>query len=261
MAFRRRTTRRRYTRRNPIRRMVAKAKARRFERRVLAIAQKPVETKSFPRIYDLPFTVDNSGYAVGPQWAIRGMVFREIPRADSTLTKSEHEVIGNEFQARGFWISVNVLSDVTINPNKLGLDCRLTVYSIADVEQGIPIIQSVLGNDYVFDPDYGVSNYMTAKPFNMQVLNILKSVKFSMNFNGSNGNVSREKRLWVPIRGRKICRDEEPTITNGTVGFLKGRNYFWLLELFMPGVPTDIGQQFTDRIYGNIQTRVYFKDA
>lgn len=259
MAYVRRRTR--FRRRKTIRRMVADAKNQRFKRRVLAIAKQPVETKSFPDFTDIPTIVLATGYAVGPQWAIRQNIFAGIPRADSAATKSEHEVIGNQMEARGFWIRVNVLSHRGINSDLFGLDLRLTVYSMADWTGTTGGVQNVVASDEIFDPDYAVNSYFTAYPFNMQRINVLKSKKFSMNFNGNNGNVSREFRMWVPLRGRKTARDEESTLVNSNFGELKGRNYWWLLEFYMPGVPEQLNSRFTDRIFGNIQTRVYFKDA
>lgn len=258
MAFRR-NQRRRTSTRTKIRRMVSNAKHQQFKNAVLAIAKEPVETKHFPRYYDWNVTVVGSGYATGPGWAIRGHCFREIPRADSAITKTVHEVIGDELESRGFWIRVNLRSDVNANTQKLALDCRLTVYSMADVPAGMPIIEGVLTNDYIYDPD--LPTYQTAARFNTDVIHVLKSKKFQVGFTGSNGNVSREVKLWVPITGRKTAREEESTLSSSTFGFLKGRQYFWLLEMYCQGQTSGIGEGFTSKFTGDIQTKIYFKDA
>lgn len=259
MAFRnrRRTFRRR---RNPIGRMVAKAKNARFERRVKAIAQLPVETKSWTRQYDLRGTIQGAGYSVGNSFMIRSNIFREIPRADTAMMKNEKEVIGNQLEARGFWIRVNVLGSVVNNPARLGIDWRVTVYSTNNLDEGAPLIEPVFNDDSIFDPDYR-SSYATAYRFNTQDVNILASKKFSANFLGGNGNFSREVKLWVPIRGRKTARAEETVLAQSNFGFLKGRNYYWLLEGIAMGVNEAQPNAFTDTFFGNIETRVYFKDA
>lgn len=241
--------------------MVAKAKNARFERRVLAIARQDHETKAFTRFYNLKSAILETGYAVGNGWMFRGNIFREIPRADSAAVKSEKEVIGNELEARGFWIYVTLLSDSSINPNRFAIDMRLTVYSTNDVNDGAPFLESVFATDQIFDPDLQ-STYPTAYKFNMQNVNVLKTRRFNGVFQGNNGSYSKEVRMWVPIKGKKISREEESIVgLADTFGFLKGRNYYWLVEVIGFGVNPGEPNALPNILNGTIETKVYFKDA
>nr|QTZ83210.1 MAG: capsid protein [Emberiza rustica CRESS-DNA-virus sp.] len=250
MAFnRRRTIRRRRARRPVFGKRATKA--------IVAISQRPVETKKWPRSYAWGATILLSGYTAGSSMAMRSNIFRELPRADSTLTKTENEVIGNELMARGFWIKVNLQGAVVPGGNHYGVQIRLTVYSIADrLPDAAPLIEGVAASDPIFDQDFGQTQ-LTMRPFNMQNIRVLKSKRWDAQYQGNSDNFTSERKMWVPITGRKIASQEEPTVgTSSVFGYLKGRNYYWLLEAYSPGVTT-LNSTFT----GDIETQVYFKDA
>lgn len=251
MAYRRRRTVRRRRARRPV-------FGKRATKAIMAISQRPVETKKWPRSYAWTTTLVNSGYIAGTQFAYRSNIFREIPRADSVGTKTENEVIGNELMARGFWMKVNVQSSAGSGTTHSGIQMRLTVYSIADrIPTSSPLIEGVsLTDATIYDNDFTQPPH-TLKPFNMQSIRVLKSIRWDAEFKGNSDNFTSERKLWVPIRGKKIAAEEEPTVgTTSVFGILKGRNYYWLLEMFAPGV-SNLGTQFT----GNVDTQVYFKDA
>lgn len=249
MAFhRRRTYKRRHSRR-PI-------FGKKATRAIMAISQKPVETKKWPRSYAWQTTLVNSGYVSGATWAYRSNIFREIPRADTALTKTENEVIGNELMARGFWIKVFIQSSAGSGTTHSGVQIRLTVYSVADrYPSSAPLIEGVSTSDAVFDQDF-TQSILTMRSFNTQNIRVLKSMRWDAQFQGNSDNFTSEKKMWVPITGKKTSSEDESTVLTTTFGYLKGRNYYWLLEIFAPGV-SNLGTQFT----GNVDTQLYFKDA
>lgn len=249
MAFRRRRTYRRRRARRPV-------FGKRATKAIMAISQRPVETKSYTYSASYSAFLLSAGY-VAPldNFTIRSNIFSPIPHADSALTKTEKEVIGNELMARGFWIRVSLASAVSPTAGHYGVQFRLTVYSIADVEVTAPLYEVVGLGDPVFDQDFG-NAYVTDRPFNNQYINVLKSHRWEARFDGNEDNYTTEHKLWVPITGRKIGRGEESTTVSSTLGPLKGRNYFWMLEVYAPG-QSDLRAGVT----GSIMTKVYFKDA
>lgn len=222
----------------------------------MAIAQKPVETKYWPRSLNYSTYLNTNGYvAPSDAFAIRSNIFAVIPRADATGVKTENEVIGNELMARGFWITININAAVSPTAGHYGTQFRLTVYSIADQRPTAPTNEAVAANDQVFDPDYPQSAF-TQKPFNMQYINVLKSHRWESRFDGNEDNYQSEHRMWVPIRGKKIAANEESLIVSSNFGELKGRNYYWMMEIYAPGA-----SNLTTGVAGSIDMKVYFKDA
>lgn len=249
MAFhRRRTFRRRRARRPIFGKRAAKA--------IMAISQKPVETKCFTRSLNYSTYLNTNGYvAPADSFAIRSNIFSGIPRADSVSVKTENEVIGNELMARGFWIRVNLNAAVSPTAGHYGTQFRLTVYSIADQRLTAPYNEVVSASDSVFDSDF-VQAALTQKPFNMQYVNVLKSHRWEARFDGNEDNFQSEHRMWVPIRGKKISTLEEGILASSVFGDLKGRNYYWMLEIYTPGA-----SNLTTGVAGSIDSKVYFKDA
>lgn len=226
-------------------------------RAIKAISQQPVETKSFPQSFDYYSFLTTESYDPSiwqDKFAVRQNIFAVIPRADSTATKTEQEVIGNELMARGFWIRVNVSAAVAPGSGHYGTNFRLTVYSIADVVDDQDTV-AVTATDNIYDPDYTVAR-VTQQPFNTQRINVLKSHRWEARFDGNEDNYSTEHKMWIRLSGKKKSVTEEGLISSTKFGQLKGRNYYWLLEIYQPGA-SDI----RTGIAGSIDTRVYFKDA
>lgn len=225
-------------------------------RAIMAIAQKPVETKAWPYSVSWFNLLNSNGYVAGTDnWAVRSNIFSEIPRADSTLTKSEQEVIGNEIDARGFWIFLQLASAVAPGTGHYAFQFRLTVYSIADVNATAPTIETVPSSDIIYDADF-FATQVTTQRFNTQAINVLKSHRWEARYDGNEDNFNMEHRMYVPITGRKIGRGEEGIVSSSTLGPLKGRNYYWLLEVYAPGASSLISTT-----QGSLNTKVYFKDA
>lgn len=243
MAYHRRRTYRRRSRR-PI-------FGKKATRAIMAISQKPVETKTSTISGDFDTFLTNAGYLGGSLFAARGNVFSNIARADTASVQSEHEVIGNEFMSRGFRWNLDLYS------NTAGiLKVRFTCYSYTSYTPGLPIYNPVTSSDDVLDPEFPVQNLTpTEYRYNPQRVNILKRKTWTFGAGGSAGFVANMK-VWVPITGRKISAEEEGAVLATTINRLKGRNYYWVVEFLAPSY-TNISSS----VNGAISTTVYFKDA
>lgn len=217
----------------------------------MAISQRPVETKTSVISTDFDTFLTNAGYTGGSLYAVRGNVFSQMARADTVSTQSEHEVIGNEFQSRGFKWNLDLYA-ATAGVFKV----RFTCYSYNEFTPGLPIYNPVNNTDPVLDPEFPVQNLTpTEYRYNPQRINILKQKTWTFGAGGSTGFVANMK-VWVPITGRKISREEEGAVLATTIGGLKGKNYYWIVEFLAPLFPN-----ISTAVNGAISTQVYFKDA
>lgn len=218
----------------------------------MAISQKPVETKTYTISADFDTFLTSAGFSGGTFYAARGNVFAPLARADTALVQSEHEVIGNEFQARGFRWNLDLYSN-TVGSVKV----RFTCYSYTAYTAGLPLFVPVTNSDDVLDPEFPVQNLTpTEYRYNPQRIHILKQKTWTFGAGGTQGFIGNMK-VWVPIKGRKISMDEEGTVTSTSIGRLKGRNYYWIVEILAVGAYTNLSTS----INGALGTTVYFKDA
>lgn len=217
----------------------------------MAISQRPVETKTYTISADFDTFLTSAGYTASSFYAVRGNIFSPIARADTALVQSEHEMIGNEIQARGFRWNLDLYASAS------GVfKVRFTCYSYPGYTAGLPLFTPVTNSDEVLDPEFPAQNLTpTEYRYNPQRVNILKQKTWTFGAGGSAGFVANMK-VWVPIKGRKISMDEEGTVTSTTMGRLKGRNYYWVLEMLGPSYAN-----ISTAVNGAIGTTVYFKDA
>nr|QQL09568.1 capsid protein [Marmot associated feces virus 2] len=216
MAYRRkRTMGRRRSRRPVFGKKATKA--------IMAISQRPVETKTYTISADFDTFMAGAGYTGGNNYAIRGNIFAPIARADTPLIQSEHEVIGNELMARGFRWNLDLYSNVA------GVfKVRFTCYSYTSFTPGLPLFNPVSNTDDVLDPEFPVQNLIATEfRYNPQRVNILKQKTWVFGAGGSSGFIGNMK-VWVPIKGKKISAEEEGTVLSTTFNRLKGRNYYWV---------------------------------
>lgn len=244
MAYRRRRTIRRRARRPVF--------GKRAQRAIVAISQRPVETKTSTISTSFDTFLTGAGFTSGTVFAARGNIFAPIARADTTSTQSEHEVIGNEFMARGFRWNLDLYSNVAGQ-----VKVRFTCYSYTSYTPGLPLFNPVNNTDDVLDPEFPVQNLTpTEYRYNPQRVNILKQKTWLLGGGGSVGFIANLK-CWVPIKGKKITAEEEGTILATTINRLKGRNYYWVVEIFAVGAYSNL----QTNIDGALGTTVYFKDA
>lgn len=220
-------------------------------RAIMAISQRPVETKSFTISTSYDTFLTNAGFTSGNYFAARGNIFGPIPRADTAAVQSEHEVIGNELMARGFKWSMDLYSNTAGT-----FRVRFTCYSYNSYTSGLPLFNPVSNTDDVLDPEFPVQNLTpTEYRYNPQRVTILKQKTWTFGRGGTTGFIGNMK-VWVPITGKKVSREEEGTILATTFNGLKGKNYYWVVEFLAVGAYTNINQ-----VDGAMATTVYFKDA
>lgn len=247
----RRRFRRKGTRRGGIRKMVATAKRKRFENRVRAIAAGPQETKwAYGRVQ--PFTTLPPGVATTNfVWIFNP--FSHVFRSDTTAVRSRSEVLGEEFILRGLKMSGYVASNV----NRVMMT-RLTLIStdqlLNDDSDGDLQISVSTGNG-VFD-DEGVLQATLTK-FDTQKVRVLKSTRRILQpAAAGNGTVWRINSFYK-MNQKKMAREQEPTVLGNTVGYLKNRQYYWVMEIHFPGVGS---VDYNPGFGSELASYVYWKD-
>lgn len=220
------------------------------ERAIRAIAMGPVETKKFYRD-TVTLAPDPTNNSFGSLFNI----FDILPKGDTN--DSENTVIGNKFNCRGvkFWVNSQNVADTEVV-------YRLTVFSCNNFYgTGGPSINTgiqILANN----PDFYETEVVMPQVhnrYNTQRLNVLKSKTWSLkkSFSGQAGEDSWIT-MWVPITGIKTSEKEEGTAGGTTVGELKGKNYYFLLEVhYTTFAVTPVPWQNTAV---NVAYCIYFKD-
>lgn len=241
MAYRRRRTYRRRTYRR-------KAFSKRQAKAIMAIAKKPVETKH--RVDSIPMAslYSLASYVSGPTAIIGGNIFSGILRTNST-SESAHSVDGMEFHSVGvkFWMDFQTVT--TTGTLAYDTRFRFTVYSSNDFTGSN--VFGISPTDDRFDPDF--NSTATILHWDTKRVNILKQISWKQGFYGDLAALSG-KTIWVPITGRKTIEEHEGNTT--VVGELKGRQYYWTLEIFSPGQSASLVQA----VDGQFAMKVYFKD-
>lgn len=217
----------------------------RKERAIRAIAMGPVETKRYYQS-SLTFVGDTANNDFGALYNI----FQRVPKG--MVQDSEHAVIANKFDARGvkIWIqSLNSTNDEYI--------CRVTVLSLNDyyfTPSGTGT-QILANNGGFYEQD--VTMPQVRRRFNTQRVKVLASKQFSLKkmFPEQTAEESFHE-MWVPIKGIKTSETEEPA-GGTTVGELKGRNYYILVDHYLVGDVTPVDWA---SIVMNMAFCVYFKD-
>lgn len=218
-------------------------------RAIKAISQGPVETKSYPyREDNFQNLLALSGYGgVSPSHIIRQNIYSDIPSSRNLVTKSEQTFIGDEIQSRGFRIqfALQSYSSVALQPDDR---FRFSVYHENGYANGI---STLTATNYIFDQDQ--TTQPTSLFWNPQIAKIIYRRTFTFAKNTQTSKVL-VKKFWVPLK-RKVTRvDEESVITASYMGRIKGEQYYWVLEIFSPGLNLT-------HVFGSVSSRIYFKDA
>lgn len=238
MAHRKRHSRRR---RRP-------AFSKRQKQAIIRISQAPVETKRYDENWAWGPLLVTAGYVVGATLAIRGPIYQNIPRADSTSTKNEKEFIGNQIMLRGFrWEYMGYPNTVAAVPD---LKFRFTVFE--DPTEWGNTVNVANPVDYA-DPDF--NTVPTWWRWNMQrhKIRFQRTFTLAQDLNGP-GNTKR--KFYVPIQRKMTSQLEESTVANSVFGPAKEVNIYWMMELLAPTY-TNLNTQLS----GFVQTSCYFKDA
>lgn len=217
---------------------------------ILRIAQQPVETKHLPLYTTAINAFINTGYLTGSTWNIRQNIYSEIPRASNVATQGEREFLGNEFMSRGLRIMFNFYTTAGVPGALADVQFRFTVYKENGYQPGLV---NLAVTDRVFDQDVDITP--TFATWNQQVANIIFQRRFKLDNNGNN-NAIITRKFWVPLRKKMVAAGEESLLVNSFFGQAKDLQYYWVLEIFAPGI-TNL-QTFLN---GSINQKVYFKDA
>lgn len=227
------------------------ALSKRQARAVVAITKRQIETKHYVIRNTFGNYLNSAGY-VAPQssYAFFFNLFSFIPREVVTPSDSFHTVVGQQFDARGCKLSLNLYSATGA---QLDLHGRVTFYktnNYVDNAGGLGNLPNVLstGGD-PFDLE-GPTGPTIAK-WDPQHVQIIKQHRFKLDYNGS-GNAKRDWNWWCPIKGNKVINGEGPI----RVQELLGWQYYVALEFFSPG-----SANLTAEYTGEVILKTYFKDA
>lgn len=244
MAFHRRRTR---FRRNSVRRMVAKAKNERFERRVRAIAAGPQETK---RAY-WPLTILEATLPAPSNYMVVFNPFTQLYRADSALVPTRAEVIGEEF----IWTGLKMKGYIVSNVDRIMMG-RISLIStdekLSNLQEGTVYFGIT---NTVFDEE-GIQ-LPTLATFDSQKVRVLHSSKFKRGANEiGQGNIWHIDEYYRTNQKKQPDLEESIGVTSERVNYLKNKQYYWVIELHWPGVGSvDYGQ-----VASELASYVYFKD-
>lgn len=219
----------------------------RKERAIRAIAMGPVETKKF--------TLSNQGFTTpstaSPTVATVYNAYFNLPKG--SVGDSEQTVTGNKFMARGLKIYIQ-----SNNKSDMEYRFRVTVFSsTADSLSTSGVATVVLNSSPIYEQDVGLP--IALRRFDTQVVRVLKSKTWTVKKNYAT-QVAEESfhTMWVPISGMKTSRLEEAGGALTNVGYLKGVQYFILVEAYQSG---SVGPVYDwSGMTFDMAWTVYFKD-
>ena len=181
-------------------------------------------------------------------------ILSSIPRITNTVAPptGQEGFRGNQIELRGMKININLYQVGASAGNLWDVEFRLTFYEMNDYIAASSIVLTS-GAEV---PQYGDNTY-TWYNWNTQSVKIHRQYKFRMDNNG-NRNALLRKKFWVPWV-RKCVPEQTDTFAGGLeiFGSRMGTNLYWSLEINAPGSAASL----TSTLLGNIETKVYFKDA
>lgn len=250
----RRSFRRRYARKKTV-------FGKRATRAIKAISQRPVETKWYA------YNVELSGSDVGPVgWVgteadILHNIWQFVPRADSALTRSRSEVLGQECQGRGYSLRWAINYPAGEVPSVVAR-CRITVFSMAayyDTDLSGQFTDSVPAGVYE-DEAVGAPPLATLRRFNRDRVKVLASRSHTFSIGGQS-NLLWEGKLWVPMRRKIVAADPESVGTSSDrMNELKDRQFYLLVEFYDPKGLSSTGPAPNGWVL-QFEHKVYWKDA
>lgn len=240
--------RRTHRRRHP-RRIFSKKERAAIER----IAEGEIETNHWDTVST--FAAYMVGY-VSPASAhmVRYNFLAPIPRiTNSTQPPTGQEGFrGNLIELRGVKLNINLFQTGAVAGDLWDVLFRVTFYEMNDFLSG----SSQVLTSGAEVPQYG-DNTIAWFNWNTQSVKIHRQFNFRMDNNG-NRNALVRKKFWVPWV-RKCEPEGTDTFASGLeyFGSRKGTNLYFAIEVSAPGATTSL----TAMLQGNIETKVYFKDA
>lgn len=219
---------------------------RKKEAAIRAIALGPVETKKwFVAIQGL--TTPNPALQTN---ATIYNLFYNLPKG--MAGDSETTALGNEIHSRGVKIYIQTTSTIDTE-----VQFRATVLSSENDHAG-PSGLALLSNNYAVYEQQASGWPQIRQHFNMQLNHVLLSKTWSIKKNYAT-QVADESfvTMWAPITGRKVSTAEEGADTVVQFSYLKGKQYFLVLEAYAVGSAAPVpwaGVNLT------VNWAIYFKD-
>lgn len=221
---------------------------------IIRISQAPVETKALPLIGTLQaFLLDTNYISPASSHAFRRNIFAGIPTNQfSNPNPDDHTFIGNDIQSRGFrWEGHFWTGDgVSVPGGNYDIWFRFTVYEVPSYIGGNA---QITGANELWDPDYPQDPIISR--WNMDYVKLRYQKTFKLDNNGSL-NAMIKRKFYIPMR-RKVEHAGELSDATTQMGEIKGLQSYWALEIFAPGLSSNLNLNVT----GRIATTVYFKDA
>lgn len=254
MAFRRRTR----WRRRSNRALLAKARNARFERRVEAIAKRHIETKAIKWANAIVFP---AGYSA-PSWVwVVNPFFFLGSAGDQVEAPSTDRLIGDEFILRGLKLEWNVSTN-ELPVKRLRISLVSTDYRAVDAttfEGDFAPLAGTMGNLFL-DADE-TSTDPTFRRFNDRSVNVLRTKEFKLQTMVEGGSDDHQGKIYWATDQKKTRADQQEVNTGeDRVDFLKNRQYYWVVEMFQPGITFQSSWE-SPNFYQRWQFTVYYKDA
>ena len=184
----------------------------RATRAIKAISQRPVETKWFIHTEDMAPLL-NISYGNSAVFAYN--ILDTIPRADSVGVPSRSEVLGQQFELRGFsvrWL-LYYPADGSGGVGEV-LKARISIVDFTDYVS-VDTFTSIGPSSFPFEDEDGNTN-ATMQRFDKDRVNVLGCKKFSLSQGGQTGLLS-EGKMWVPKRKHCVIQGAEGGVFLGTL--------------------------------------------
>lgn len=251
MVFRRR---RGTYRRHSARRILAKARNARFERRVEAIAKRHMETKAIKWATNIPFSLGWS--AANATWIINPFAHMG-ESSNANGDPSTDKLIGDEFVLRGLKIEWNLAQTRDYN-TRVRVSLISTHSLITGLQEGLfNPTAGQLTDIFLSASETSVEN--TFQRFNDRNVDVLRVKEFRLVPRFSGANADTQGKIYWATDQRKTRNDVDTGDIAENIDFLKGKQYYWVVEMFIPMETS--ADWSTSTWYDRWQFAVYYKDA
>lgn len=251
MVWNRRRTR---YRRSSNRRLLAKARNDRFERRVESIAKKHMETKAIKWAGAINFSAGFSGSSFF--WILNP--FTQMGEAtDVSGQPTQDLLIGDKFILRGLKFEWNYAQtrdqNTRIRVSLISTDAKISNASGGNFDPGASVREEIFAEASETSADH------TFQRFNVRNVTVLRSKEFRLVPQFSGANADTQGSIWWGTDQLKTRNEIDEADIDQNITYLKGKQYYWIVEMF---VPMEISASWgIDAWYDRYQATVYYKDA
>lgn len=243
--------------------MVAKAKNKRFENRVRAIALGPIETKITRRVVGVPVPVGFNDRSWTWVFNPMALIQRAVEdRSDPLQPVSGERAEGEEFWLTGLKVRYNYASSLDVMTRvRISLISTVNHYTVAP---GGSFNDGNIIDDEIFVVSDASDPLPTFRQFSVQKVNVLRSKEFTMRPSIPGiGDDHQGQIYWSTSQRKEIQATESPNdAVIDNVGYFKGVNYYWIFETTRPVAAPGFNHQWSSspQWTSDIDFLVYFKD-